>query len=82
MLKKRGHPSWPMSDTSKDDPGKLIDGDPLLREAMEEILRIQPRFSPEPIFTKTGVGQLKSEGVEELQKLKRAEEERNRQANS
>jgi hypothetical protein len=34
-----------------------------LRKAMNEALRIQDRFVPEPLFAKTGRGHLKSEGV-------------------
>jgi len=54
-------------------PKERIENDPLLKETMAEILRIQPRFNPDPAFSRTGVGVLKSEGVEELQKLKELE---------
>lgn len=41
-----------------------------LRAAMKDALRIQDRFVAEPVFAKTGRGQLKSEGVAALQKIK------------
>jgi len=41
-----------------------------LQAAMREALRIQNRFSAEPLFAKTGRGSLKSEGVSTLQKIK------------
>lgn len=52
------------------DP-KLLE-DPLFKELVEEGLRIQHRFSAEPIYGKIGKGYLKSEGVEELQRIKAA----------
>ena len=52
------------------DP-KLL-ADPLFRELVAEGLRIQHRFLAEPVYAKTGKGYLKSEGVEELQRLKEA----------
>ncbi len=50
------------------DP-KLME-DPLVQELMAEGLKIQHRFAAEPIYAKTGKGYLKSEGVEELQRIK------------
>ena len=50
------------------DP-KLLE-DPLFQELVAEGLRIQHRFAAEPIYAKTGKGYLKSEGVEELQRIK------------
>jgi hypothetical protein len=50
------------------DP-KLLE-DPLFKELMEEGLRIQHGFAAEPVYAKTGKGYLKSEGVEELQRIK------------
>lgn len=44
--------------------------DPLFLEVLKEGLAIQDRFSPEPVYAKTGKGYLKSAGVEELQNLK------------
>jgi hypothetical protein len=41
-----------------------------LQAAMREALRIQDRFVAEPLFAKTGRGQLKSEGVSTLSKIK------------
>ena len=41
-----------------------------LRAAMREALRIQDRFVAEPLFSKTGRGYLKSEGVSTLSKIK------------
>ena len=41
-----------------------------LQAAMREALRIQDRFVPEPLFSKTGRGYLKSEGVSTLSKIK------------
>lgn len=52
------------------DP-KLLE-DPLFKELVAEGLRIQHRFSAEPIYAKTGKGYLKSEGVEELARIKAA----------
>lgn len=52
------------------DP-KLL-ADPLFQQVMAEGLAIQHRFSAEPIYARTGKGYLKSEGVEELQRIKEA----------
>lgn len=52
------------------DP-KLL-ADPLFQELVAEGLRIQHRFLAEPVYAKTGKGYLKSEGVEELQRIKDA----------
>jgi hypothetical protein len=41
-----------------------------LRKTMKEALRIQDRFVAEPLFSKTGRGLLKSEGVSMLQEIK------------
>jgi hypothetical protein len=41
-----------------------------LQAAMREALRIQDRFTAEPLFAKTGQGRLKSEGVATLQRIK------------
>jgi hypothetical protein len=54
--------------SSEIDPELL--NDPLFQELMKEGLAIQDRFSAEPVYAKTGKGYLKSEGVEELQRLK------------
>ncbi len=52
------------------DP-KLME-DPLFMELVAEGLRIQHRFVAELVYAKTGKGYLKSEGVEELQRIKDA----------
>ncbi len=41
-----------------------------LKAAMREALRIQDRFEAEPLFSKTGRGHLKSEGVSTISKIK------------
>jgi citrate lyase synthetase len=50
------------------DP-KLLE-DPVFRRVMADALAIQHRFAAEPVYAKTGKGYLKSEGVEELQRIK------------
>ena len=50
------------------DP-KLLE-DPLFKRVMADALAIQHRFAAEPVYAKTGKGYLKSEGVEELQRIK------------
>lgn len=59
-----------MSDQAKPqvDP-KLLES-PLFQELMAEGLAIQHRFAAEPVYAKTGKGFLKSEGVEEIRKIK------------
>ena len=52
------------------DP-KLL-ADPVFQRVMADALAIQDRFVAEPVYAKTGKGYLKSEGVEELQRLKAA----------
>jgi hypothetical protein len=42
----------------------------LFREVLRDGLKIQHRFSAEPVYGPTGKGFLKSEGVETLQKIK------------
>ena len=42
----------------------------LLRGLVKDGLRIQHRFSAEPVYARTGRGSLKSEGVVTLQKIK------------
>jgi len=49
------------------DP-KLLE-DPLFQELVAEGLRIQHRFSAEPVYAKTGKGYLKSEGVEKWKRI-------------
>ncbi len=50
------------------DP-KLLEN-PVFQRVMADALAIQHRFAAEPVYAKTGKGYLKSEGVEELQRLK------------
>jgi len=50
------------------DP-KLLN-DPLFRELMAEGLAMQDRFAAEPLCAKTGKGYLKSNGVDELKKIR------------
>lgn len=52
------------------DP-KLLEN-PLFKELVAEGLRIQHRFAAEPIYARTGKGYLKSEGVEEIRRVKEA----------
>lgn len=58
------------------DP-KLLN-DPLFRELMAEGLAMQDRFAAEPLYAKTGKGFLKSAGVEELKKIKEAQNQAGR----
>ncbi len=39
---------------------------PLFMEVLKEGLAVQDRFSPEPVYAKTGKGYLKSAGVDEI----------------
>jgi hypothetical protein len=54
------------------DP-KLLEN-PIFQRVMAGALAIQHRFAAEPVFAKTGKGYLKSEGVEELQRIKAREQ--------
>ena len=58
----------------KPDPQSTIDPklleDPVFQRVMADALAIQHRFAAEPVYAKTGKGYLKSEGVEEIQRLK------------
>jgi len=58
------------------DP-KLLN-DLLFRELMAEGLAMQDRFAAEPVYAKTGKGFLKSAGVEELKKIKEAQNQAGR----
>ena len=44
----------------------------LLQSVVRDGLKIQHRFSAAPVYARTGRGQLKSEGVGPLQKIKRS----------
>ncbi|MDP4623550.1 MAG: hypothetical protein NWT08_00290 [Akkermansiaceae bacterium] len=48
-----------------------FDDNPLAQAILREGLKIQDRFSAEPIYAKTGKGYLKSVGVAELAEIKR-----------
>lgn len=50
------------------DP-KLLE-DPVFQRVMADALAIQERFAAEPVYAKTGKGYLRSEGVEEIKRLK------------
>lgn len=50
------------------DP-KLLN-DPVFQRVLADALAIQDRFAAEPVYAKTGKGYLKSEGVEELRRIK------------
>lgn len=52
------------------DP-KLL-ADPVFQRVMRDALAIQDRFAAEPVYAKTGKGHLKSQGVDELKKIKKA----------
>ncbi len=61
---------WKMKPESNLDSDLKLLEDPLFQELVAEGLRIQHRFAAEPVYAKTGKGYLKSEGVEELQRIK------------
>jgi len=44
----------------------------LLRSVVRDGAKIQPRFSAAPVYSVTGKGHLKSEGVGPLQKINRS----------
>jgi hypothetical protein len=55
------------------DPKELeraFQENPLYKEMLEDLLKIQPGFTPEPTFSKNGAGDLKSLGIEEIRELK------------
>jgi hypothetical protein len=52
---------------------KSYEDHPLARAILQEGLKIQDRFSAEPIYAKTGKGYLKSAGVDEIAEAKKAE---------
>jgi hypothetical protein len=51
--------------------GKMFEGNPLALAILREGLKIQDRFSAEPIYAKTGKGYLKSVGVKEIAEAKK-----------
>jgi hypothetical protein len=58
------------------DP-KLL-ADPVFQRVMRDALAIQDRFAADPVYAKTGKGHLKSAGVDELQKIKKAAQEKSK----
>ena len=52
---------------------KSYEDHPLARAILQEGLKIQDRFSAEPIYAQTGKGYLKSAGVDEIAEAKKAE---------
>jgi len=44
--------------------------DPVFQRVLEDALKIQDRFSAEPVYGQTGKGKLKSTGVKEVAKAK------------
>ena len=54
----------------KPKPPAQFASDPLFLEVMADALAIQDRFLAEPLYAKTGKGFLKSDGVEELKRIK------------
>ena len=51
---------------------KSFEENPLAKAILEEGLKIQDRFSAEPVYARTGKGYLKSVGVEEIAEAKKA----------
>jgi hypothetical protein len=56
--------------------GKMFEGSPLALAILREGLKIQDRFSAEPIYAKTGKGYLKSVGVKEIAEAKKLTKKR------
>jgi hypothetical protein len=52
--------------------GKAFEENPLAKAILKEGLRIQDRFSAEPVYARTGKGFLKSVGVDEIAKAKKS----------
>ncbi|MCU0795918.1 MAG: hypothetical protein MUF31_08285 [Akkermansiaceae bacterium] len=55
---------------------KSFEENPLAKAILEEGLKIQDRFSAEPVYARTGKGFLKSVGVEEIAEAKNSSEKR------
>jgi len=55
---------------------KSFDDHPLAKAILREGLKIQDRFSAEPVYAKTGKGYLKSVGVEEIAEAKKADKKK------
>ncbi len=52
--------------------GKSFEENPLFQEILREGLKIQDRFSAEPVYAKTGKGYLRSVGVSEIEEAKKS----------
>jgi hypothetical protein len=50
--------------------GSMTESQKRLKRIMKDALRIQDRFTAEPVLARTGKGFLKSEGVQTLQLIK------------
>jgi len=51
--------------------GKMFEENPLALAILREGLKIQDRFSAEPVYARTGKGYLKSVGVKEITEAKK-----------
>lgn len=51
--------------------------DPVFQRVMADALAIQDRFAAEPVYARTGKGQLRSAGVAELERIKAARRKQN-----
>lgn len=63
---------------TKDKPHQDFINNPLAQAILREGLKIQDRFSAEPVYAKTGKGHLKSVGVEEIAAAKEVSRKSNR----
>ncbi len=63
---------------TKDKPQQDFSNNPLAQAILLEGLKIQDRFSAEPVYAKTGKGHLKSVGVEEIAAAKKVSRKSNR----
>jgi hypothetical protein len=48
----------------------------IIAETVAEGLRIQHKFRPEPLYKHTGKGYMKSDGVEEIRRIKEEEKKK------
>jgi hypothetical protein len=70
---EKGYGRFMNSETGPPIDPKLLEN-PVFQRVMADALAIQHRFAAAPNYAKTGKGYLKSEGVEELQRLKEREQ--------
>ncbi len=56
---------------SREEVQKEIQSNSLLKATLDAVLENADRYKGEPYFAKTGRGYLKSEGVEELARIKK-----------